>query len=77
MNKKGVQMNTALKILFAVFGILTIFSGINELLISTGRESLVRLVTSNVAFSMQILYAIMGLSSLVTSAFLGIKLFKK
>jgi hypothetical protein len=77
MNKKGTGMNMGVKILLLVTGLLTLFSGVNELLISTGRESLVRVVTSNVGFTMQILYALMGVGCLVTSIVIAIKIFKR
>jgi uncharacterized membrane protein YuzA (DUF378 family) len=79
MNQKGklANMHIAIKILLLVAVLVTIFAGINSLVVCTGRESLVRLVSSNEFSVMQIVYAIMGISSLVTSIFLGIKLFKR
>ena len=76
MNKKGAEMNLIVKVLLILAGALTIFAGANQLWISLGKESLVRIVTSNSGLAMQILYALMGASSLVTSIVLGVKIFK-
>jgi hypothetical protein len=77
MNKKGAEMNLIVKILLLVTGFVTAFSGVNSLWISTGRKSLVRAITSNVELSMQILYVIIGISSLITIGVLIIKIFKR
>ena len=55
MNKKGAGMNPIVKVLLIVAGLITVFSGVNELWISTGRESLVRLVSSNSGLVMKII----------------------
>ena len=77
MNKKGKKMNVIVKVLFLVAVLITVFSGINSLMISAGRESLVRAVTANNALPMQILYILIGISSLVTSVVLALKIIKK
>jgi uncharacterized membrane protein YuzA (DUF378 family) len=77
MNKKRTQMNLGVKILLLVFGIITLFSAVNCILIGIENVSLVRIVTHSVALTMQIFYAVMGVSSLVTSVVLAIKIFKR
>jgi hypothetical protein len=76
MNKQGTGMNMLVKGLLIIAGLVTIFSGVNELWISTGRESLVRVISSNSGLMMKIVYAIMGVGSLVTSVMLAIKVFR-
>ena len=77
MNKQGTGMNPIVKVLLIVAGLITVFSGVNELWISTGRESLVRLVSANSGLVMKIIYAVMGTGSLVTSIVLAIKVLKE
>jgi hypothetical protein len=79
MNKrgKGNSMNLVVKILLFIAIVFTLFSGVNEVVISTGRESLVRSVASNSVIFMKILYAVMGFGSLITGIILSIKLLKK
>jgi len=76
MNKQGTGMNMLVKSLLIIAGLVTIFSGVNELWISTGRESLVRLVSANSGLVMKVIYAVMGAGSLVTSVMLAIKVFR-
>jgi hypothetical protein len=77
MNKKGTEMNIVVKILLFITGFITIFSGANSIWIGTGRESLVRMITSNIGLAMQIFYIVMGLGCLVTTIFLAMKIIKK
>lgn len=77
MNNKGTGMNVIVKILLIVAGLITIFSGANNIWISTGKDSLVRLISFNTASTMKALYALTGIASLVTSIVLAIKIFKK
>jgi hypothetical protein len=75
--KKGEKMNLGVKILLLAFGVITIFSAVNSIWISIGNVSLVRIITKGVGSTIQIFYAVMGVSSLVTSVVLAIKIFKK
>jgi len=77
MNKQGKGMNVVLKVLLIVVGLITIFSGANNLWISTGRESLIRVFSLNVALTMKILYVVTGVGSIITSIALIIKAFRK
>jgi hypothetical protein len=76
MNKKGNGMNGAFKILLLIAGLIAVFTGINSLIIASGAQSLVRILSSSVLM-MQIIYVLMGIGTLVTAVFVGIKIFKK
>jgi hypothetical protein len=78
MNKKrGQKKNLLVKILLLVVVFVTVFSGVNQIVTSTGKESLVRIISMNFASTMQVLYAVMGVCCLVTAVVLAIKLLKK